>query len=681
MMKFFDVDWTQIFAFLPAWDAMSPSSRKAFLNPAHNHVQSPPGTIDKDDLKSMVQAGLIREGAPGRFKPSESSGVLFRRVFMQMSKFPLFDPPFDRQQMEKYVDKHFLQEDAARMCHGLGDWRQKQSSEGWLRAFLESDDPRRWEDAYKEEKREDVRLARRNMWHGGYSRQDNSAKVTYFTSEAVAEAARALVKLALDSPAPLPLRLLSGGALPGVDARTTADAFKAAVRYLLLFPALRADSYEAVFWIRPNLGARRHRAPAERPKPVSVEEFTIPPFFLGDASILVAHALTKPLRIKKRSWGTDLFEKVMQELVEALGDLPEPVGNRFPRRERVTLALALLLSLKFLSKSSSCLSATQAGAAWLRQSASDRLRALLDAFRKHRKVMTAVYVGGRAEPLSFAPLLLFHGARYNAKLVDTAPWIEAVWAEANRGQFFLLEEWLAYHSRTSMPPHVEPDAALIDPITGRQTTAEEGGEEIFKNFHKEFFFARLIPLGGVRLGYTSDGQLAFSLNETGSYLLRGEGAPAPVADAVVNVVVQPNFEIVFMQPSTLAEAELARFAERCGHRVGALFRITKRSVVEAARLGITADGVLETLTRISSKPLPENVRHQIHDWFRGCRDVEVRRSILLTVPDEETAQRLLRELGEKCSKIAPRTLELRAAKIEPKVAKKLDSLGIFLRNP
>jgi hypothetical protein len=38
-----------------------------------------------------------------------------------------------------------------------------------------------------------------------------------------------------------------------------------------------------------------------------------------------------------------------------------------------------------------------------------------------------------------------------------------------------------------------------------------------------------------------------------------------------------------------------------------------------------------------SKPLPENMRHQIRDWLGDCRDVEVRRSILLTLQEEKTA--------------------------------------------
>jgi len=264
--------------------------------------------------------------------------------------------------------------------------------------------------------------------------------------------------------------------------------------------------------------------------------------------------------------------------------------------------------------------------------------------------------------------------------VDGPAWIEAVWTQAKTGRFFLLEDWLDYHCQASMPPGVGPDTTLLDSATDRQTTAADDGGKIFRNFHAEFFFSRLIPLGGVRLGRSPDGHLGFSLNETGNYLLRGEGAPGTLADHTANVVVQPNFEIVFMQPGALAEAELAGFAERCGHRIGSLFRLTKSSILKAARLGNSAAGVLETLSRLSSKPLPENVRHQIRDWFKVCRDVGVRRSLILTVPDEETARRLTHEFGEKCREIAPRTLELRAAATDPKAVKKLESLGIFLRN-
>ncbi|MFA7232911.1 MAG: DNA repair helicase XPB [Terrimicrobiaceae bacterium] len=323
-------------------------------------------------------------------------------VAIQMEKFPLFAPPSERKQMDEYVDKHFVRQDADRMRCGFRDSQVPVSSEAWLRAFLDCADPGQWEEAYKGYNRDEVRRERRSMWRG-FRRAECVPKRTYLTSDAVAGAARSLVKMAFDSPAPLPLRTLCGEIPPGVDARTTADAFKAAVRYLLLFPALRADSYEAVFWIRPSIGNRLHRAPVAKPQPQPVEEFSVPPFFLEDASLVAARALAEPLRVKKNSWGTDLFEKARRELMEALGDLPEPVGSRFPGEAR--LGLALLLSLKFISNSSSRISITKAGGDWLRQPASDRLQTLIDAFRKHRKPVGKAYYEWRSGPLGFSPLV------------------------------------------------------------------------------------------------------------------------------------------------------------------------------------------------------------------------------------------------------------------------------------
>ena len=161
-----------------------------------------------------------------------------------------------------------------------------------------------------------VRKERRRHWNS--STNVILSKLTYLKSSSLAEVTQRLVRRALDSPAPLPLLLLGEELFPRKDPQPLADAFKSAVRYLLLFPALSADSYEAVFWIRPSIANRPHRAPAKKPGPVApIKEISLSLFLLEDISLAAAQALSEPLPVRKSSWTFDLFEKARRELLHS----------------------------------------------------------------------------------------------------------------------------------------------------------------------------------------------------------------------------------------------------------------------------------------------------------------------------------------------------------------------------
>ena len=95
---------------------------------------------------------------------------------------------------------------------------------------------------------------------------------------------------------------------------------------------------------------------------------------------------------------------------------------------------------------------------------------------------------------------------------------------------------------------------------------DEELEALWARNLRRFLAERLIPLGGVRVGRSTDGTLAIALTDAGRYLLAlsedfeyGEVEKA-------EIVVQPNFDIVFVTPSPAAEAALSRFAQRVGRR-------------------------------------------------------------------------------------------------------------------
>jgi hypothetical protein len=176
-----------------------------------------------------------------------------------------------------------------------------------------------------------------------------------------------------------------------------------------------------------------------------------------------------------------------------------------------------------------------------------------------------------------------------------------------------------------------------------------------------------------------DGQVWFCLSTAGKYLF-GQTAElvygAPNADAAI--VIQPNFDIVFLHPNLNAEVELSPLAERVGRHVGTLFRLTRRKAILAAAQGTTAEAMLATLAKHSSKPVPANVAEEIRSWFAVCRPLVTRRSVLIEAGDRETALRVQRLLGPRCAVLKDTLLEWRGTGLDPKLRRKLIEQGLFL---
>lgn len=189
-----------------------------------------------------------------------------------------------------------------------------------------------------------------------------------------------------------------------------------------------------------------------------------------------------------------------------------------------------------------------------------------------------------------------------------------------------------------------------------------------------------MPFAGARLGRLNGGRVAFGLTDAGRYLLGAadafELAPEPGGAAVV---VQPDFTIVFLAPAPRAEAELGRIAERTGSGVGALFRLTRASVLRAAEQGVTAAQVLGTLDGVSRGGVPDNVARQVRDWMKAVRTIRIAPGVLVHCPDTETAGRVRSIGGAHVTAITPTLLRLGAdAKTRAALVKRLREKGIFV---
>jgi len=112
--------------------------------------------------------------------------------------------------------------------------------------------------------------------------------------------------------------------------------------------------------------------------------------------------------------------------------------------------------------------------------------------------------------------------------------------------------------------------------------------------------------------------------------------------------------------------------------MGALFRITKGSILAAAAAGITPELTFETLRQCCSGELPPNVQREITGWFAPCRRVSLRPAVLIHCPDAEAAARVQAVAESKVTPIADTILEFHDRKEQAALLRELRKAGIFV---
>jgi hypothetical protein len=258
----------------------------------------------------------------------------------------------------------------------------------------------------------------------------------------------------------------------------------------------------------------------------------------------------------------------------------------------------------------------------------------------------------------------------------------AAYTEYARDSFVRLQEFLAYHGHKNNPlvaaMQGHPYATYL--IQGSYVTmpTPEELDDVWAGMLRDFLRLRLLPLGAAKVGVEGDGSACFTLTEAGKYLV-GALADFRFEPAPGRIVVQPNFDVVFLAPAPRAEAEFSRFAERKGRHMGTLFKITKRSILAAAAAGITPELTFETLRQCCPGDLPPNVLREISGWFALCRRVSLRPSVLIHCPDAETASRVQTLAGSVVTRLADTILEVHDRKAQAAVLRKLREAGIFVQ--
>jgi len=673
-MKFFDTDWSCVFHWLAVWEKLSPAARRSYLSGAASVFAEDYGS----ELATVVESGLAAAASPGRFKPAPAS-VPFRAVLAQLAKFPLFDQVPTRQLLDDYTRKHYVRDESDRI---QSSWNQPAwDSLAWPKAFLNQPDVPVWEKSYLTHV--EVYGTQRSRW--SWSNEPKPPpKGTWFADPETIEAARYLVRAAMDSLPPLPLNSLPT-LLPERLRLFLEPALKACLRYMLLYAALRKETLEAVISVCPTVVHLRSRPPAQAPRPMPCSGLASPAFLLEDMTRVLAEAATGECRLNRGGYGRRFFKIMEDKFRQDFVALPAWLGAHAEFARRLSNATGCLVGLEFAKdqhgrSGKRLLQATPKGRRWLAGSPADRLRELLFELKRHDPERVSYYDDG----LELVPGQIRFGVQ-DPDDFDHLPWLDSIWRQSPSDGCVPVNAFLDYHARASHPlaNPVVPDAfrphLAFRYGSSRFVLREENVEEFARELLALFFWGRLVPLGCVEAGERDGGEVCFRLSGAGRFLfgLTGElvyGQPA----AEAAVVVQPNFEIVFLHPNLNAEIEFAPFAERSGKGVGTLFRLTRRQAMRAASQGLTIESVLAALAKHSCKAVPANVAAELRGWFGACRSLRMRRSVLIETGDRETALRVQRLLGDRSALLGHTLIEWRGAQIDPALCKKLSEEGLFL---
>jgi hypothetical protein len=675
-MKVPPENWHGALEWLPRWDGVSPAARAAWLTlkPAPGAGLLPPRLADE-----LTAAGLVSppgpKGTQHKVLP-EAKPLL--RVLRAMDRVPVFD--LQRGAVQAYVRAHLTHEqinllngDGQSLGWGsnAGELEERVSSAGWIRALLalrDADAARKWE------------MPRRS-----------SSEALMLADPGVLAALQRLVTALTDHPEGIPLRQVHE-LLPDVAPQHRAGALAAGARYLFLFPAVRKQGSEPWMGLLPDV-ARRMGPPPPAPAAAQALEAFEAPFRLADMTAVAVEAATAPIPLRASDY--TMYVRALKTIASRLVRLPWWVGDALvtpspdedldgedaaPVVDRIANAVGLLHALNLVQRRSTGdrfqLVLTRAGERWLALGEGERLKEVLDAFRAStQRVPGSWYEDSRKVD--------FFGARFSFSLsaqgLDARRALADAFLALPAGAMVPLLEFATHQSRVHNPLLAAGRTVPRDPW-GNVPKTSEGWEAAWASLLVGFLFLRLAPFAGARLGLLDGDRLAFELTDVGRYLLGARDDFAlPPEPGGGEVVVQPDFAIVFLAPAPRAEAELGRIAERTGAGVGALFRLTRASVLRAAEQGMSAAQVMKTLESASRSGVPANVARQVRDWMKAVRSVRISPAVLIDCPDAETAGRVRALGGAQVTAVTDTVLRLEAdAKTRAALVKRLRDRGIFV---
>ncbi len=687
-MKHFEINWLDFLDRLPLWEQLPLGARRA-LAELECDREVPRARLDGHH-QSLMEMGLVRFArGRTRIRVQESGRVLLQGIRAMLRHDVLKNPTPET--LNCYMDDHYRAEELIALA-------PEEMYTGFLSptAIAEHVVSITWLDRFL------ARQTERPRRHAlpGYlpswlSVPDQPSEIA--RPSAARGVAQKIVRQLMELPEPLPLIEL-GKQFPDVEPAALADGLLLGVRELVLFPAMCGAEMTPLIGLWPEITQWLQRPKAGRPRPVKARAHFQAPLLMEDMTTVLVAAAAAPLRLRVSDGG--LFAKTLRDLSESVMPIPEWFLEfaEFSPEYRLESACRWLRMMGFARNVGGHgqdlgLEATRRGHAWLGESPKERLKLILDCLREgdaclrrldgSETVRIPDYARGGLPRFEFLPVRI-QDAGSASPALDLRRAVTEAFGSIEAGQFVPTGGFLQWRVDCSNPlldRYFGPGRPMLRVDDSYRIANRENLEEFWERCLTSFLVERLIPLGGAEVGAATERNLwCFALTDIGRYLLglAGDFEYGHAAAGEKQVVVQPNFEVVFLGPAPLAEAAIGRFAERKKQGVGALYAITKKSIIAAAAGGMTADQVLETLRDVSDKPVPANVEREITGWFDQCRRVHIRTATLIECPDAETAARVVAAAGREATPLNETVVELNDGGGKTALVRKLREMGVFL---
>ncbi len=693
-MKLIEIDWHDFFQRLQVWQRLSAPARSAFAKMQPSQPQSLTKFAGEHPI--LVEAGFLTLSKGGKnLRVNKECWPFVKTLRLIVGDDLLGNACF--KSMHKYVtyQLHVNQREAICESMGLNRWQtdglvQLAMSVRWLETFLvlSESDLKAWKAP-----------SEKPSYSPWMSSRRSRTKPLPERPAVPLDTMKAVVRRFMACPEPIPVEELPAR-LPELSPDMLVGAVAMGVDRLLLFPGVRHDDMTLVLGLWPSITERLHQPQPTIPAAVQPEHTFHGAYLMEDMTTVLVAASGKPIRLRCNDLA--IFAKTAEEIAANLMPMPQWVGlpGKSAARARIGAATRWLRAMKLLryrsAGGSPQLEPTRRAAEWLSHTPKSRLKTILDSIRPELSAEPSLdhspwldddedeegvdfdgYDLSQSPQTAFLPFRL-ELSTYSPTIQEMAAALATAFSTVPEGHFWPVDAFLVWRSREQNPRQTAYSAAK-----GRhayRAMTDEALERQWAQNLADFLHLRLVPLGGARLG-TAMNATCFTLTAAGRYLL-GLAESFDYGhdhDAQRALVVQPNFEVVFLSPSPLAEATLARFAERKGRGIGALFGITKKSILAAAGSGMTAAQVLDSLERLSAKPIPANVAREIAGWFDQCRSIAVRSAVLIHCPDADTAARVVAVGGKQATALTETVVELADTKAKTALLRKLHGLGIFNR--
>lgn len=393
-------------------------------------------------------------------------------------------------------------------------------------------------------------------------------------------------------------------------------------------------------------------------------------------SVVIRQCLSDPPRLKS---GQFLFlKKIVDDLSSGLVALPEFLPflpDYLTAEQRLSFAAEALYALKLvdkqgLSSRSMNLVITPNGHHWLNDSNENKLKAVLAALRNKRDIHVR-YI----EVFSFFPrTVTVHSRR------AVFDYKEGLITHFNR---LKLDEWVSFNTFVeSTNPFNELISAHGIRALSINNVALFSESEAYSHWQSivvDFLFQRLAALGAVEFGVDDCGSYSFRIKQGGAFLFGMSDSFSLDAENECVLLVQPDFDIVFLSPQPSVEAQCAPFCERLSSGIGTLFKLTRESVLLSVGQEYTFERVIELLERFSLQSLPDNVTHELKSWFDSARSISIRSTELIVAPDADTARRIVMICEQDVRLLADCYVELLDYSKKQSVLTKLRKQGIILQ--